>query len=54
MFVDRATVKIRSGKGGDGCSHLRREKFMPKGDPTAATAAAAGTWCWWRIRTWTR
>ncbi|MFO0895022.1 MAG: GTPase ObgE [Phycisphaerales bacterium] len=42
MFVDRATVKIRSGKGGDGCSHLRREKFMPKGGPDGGNGGRGG------------
>ena len=33
-FVDYIKVHIASGKGGQGSTHLRREKFVPKGgDP---------------------
>ena len=33
-FIDRVVVKIRAGKGGDGCIHFAREKFRPKGPPS--------------------
>jgi GTP-binding protein len=33
MFVDRVLVELRAGKGGDGCSSLRREKYVPRGGP---------------------
>ncbi len=33
MFVDRAVVTFKAGKGGDGCASFRREKFIPKGGP---------------------
>ena len=33
MFIDRARIFVQSGKGGDGMSSFRHEKFVPKGGP---------------------
>lgn len=33
MFADRATIIIKSGKGGDGHVSFRREKYVPDGGP---------------------
>ncbi|MEM6692988.1 MAG: Obg family GTPase CgtA, partial [Planctomycetota bacterium] len=33
MFVDRIELHMIAGKGGDGCSSMRREKYVPRGGP---------------------
>ena len=42
VFVDTAQITVRSGKGGDGCSHLRREKDRPKGGPDGGDGGRGG------------
>ena len=32
-FVDRVQIELHAGKGGDGCSSMRREKYVPRGGP---------------------
>ena len=32
MFIDRAVIEVRSGKGGDGAIAFLREKYVPKGN----------------------
>ena len=41
-FIDTAVITVRSGKGGDGCSHLRREKDRPKGGPDGGDGGRGG------------
>ena len=32
-FVDYVKIYCRSGKGGRGSAHMRREKYVPNGGP---------------------
>jgi len=41
-FVDYVKVFLRSGKGGAGSAHFRREKFIPKGGPDGGDGGRGG------------
>ncbi len=43
MFVDTATVFIRSGHGGSGCLSFRREKYRPRGGPDGGDGGEGGS-----------
>lgn len=43
MFADRATIYIRSGKGGDGHVSFRREKYVPNGGPDGGDGGDGGS-----------
>jgi GTP-binding protein len=43
MFIDEVRILVKAGDGGNGCLAFRREKYVPRGAPAAATAAAAAT-----------
>ena len=42
MFVDKATIVIRSGKGGNGAVSYRREPFVPNGGPDGGNGGKGG------------
>ncbi len=41
-FIDYVKINCRSGKGGAGSAHLRREKFVPKGGPDGGDGGRGG------------
>jgi GTP-binding protein len=42
-FVDYVKIYCRSGKGGPGSAHLRREKYLPKGGPDGGDGGKGGS-----------
>lgn len=41
-FVDRVTLKVAGGRGGNGCASVHREKFKPLGGPDGGNGGKGG------------
>ena len=42
MFVDKATIKVRAGNGGNGAISFHREKYVPAGGPVGGDGGRGG------------
>ncbi|HOE03419.1 MAG TPA: hypothetical protein PKK24_09730, partial [Anaerolineaceae bacterium] len=42
MFIDEAKILCRSGRGGAGVVHFRREKYVPRGGPDGGDGGRGG------------
>ncbi len=42
MFQDEVKLKLIAGKGGDGCTSFRREKYIPMGGPDGGSGGKGG------------
>lgn len=43
MFVDRVTLQLQAGRGGNGVVAWRREKYIPKGGPSGGNGGKGGS-----------
>jgi GTP-binding protein len=46
-FVDQARIEVSAGRGGDGASHFRREKYAPRGGPDGGNGGRGGDIVLW-------
>ncbi|MDR3256723.1 MAG: GTPase ObgE [Endomicrobium sp.] len=42
MFIDKVSISLTAGRGGDGCISFRREKYVPYGGPDGGNGGKGG------------